>query len=122
MMTMTRTRRGVVPALLAVLMAPAAATPAAAADGCIALNRLERTTAVDNRTIVAALKDGSYRKIALTAACGGLKFYNSFAYDTPEPRLCRGERIEVFRSGAVCSIGAITEMSADEAKTLLAKN
>ncbi|MDX2224501.1 MAG: hypothetical protein SFV21_17245 [Rhodospirillaceae bacterium] len=98
------------------------ASPVMAADGCIQINRLRTTTAVDNKTIVAALKDGSYRKIELTSTCGGLKFYNSFAYDTPEPRLCRGERIEVFRAGSACSIDAITALSADEAKTLLAKN
>jgi hypothetical protein len=95
---------------------------AAAADsGCIELRRLDRTKAIDNRTIVATLKGrDQYRRIELSSACAGLKFHDAFGFDTPEPRLCKGESITVMRTGSVCGIADITAISADEARTLLA--
>jgi hypothetical protein len=105
------------------MLAVCAMTATAGADTstCLELSRLERTKAIDNRTIIATMKGrDQYRKIALAANCGGLKFHDAFSYATPEPRLCEGESITVLRASSVCGIAEISRIPADEARHLLA--
>lgn len=100
-----------------------AGSAAAASDSCVALSRLKSTKAIDNRTIIATMRGrDDFRKITLASSCAGLKFHNGFAYDTPEPRLCKGEIITVIRTGSSCGIADIERMDADEARQLLAAN
>lgn len=102
-----------------------AATPVGAmtaANACIALTRLKKTTAIDNETIIATLKGrGQYRRISLASACGGLKFHNACSFETSENWLCRGASITVMKVGTICSVAAIDELAADEAKSLLGR-
>lgn len=107
--------------IFAAAILAAAGTSAAQASECVELRRLGRTTALDNQTIIAALKGrDQYRKIALAGPCGGLKFHNAFAFSAPEGRICKGQSISVIRTGTVCGIADIEGISADEAKALLA--
>ncbi len=116
------TVRAVVITAVSILVG-AVAAEAASGSQCLELSRLGHTTAIDNRTIVAAMKsDGDYRKISLAGTCGGLKFHNAFGFTTPEPRVCEGQSITVIRTGSVCAIAEISAISAAEAETLLTNN
>mgnify|MGYP003317467525 CR=1 FL=1 len=52
-------------------------------DQCLPLNRIKRTKAVDNQTIVVEMKgkDG-WRKIETSNRCPGLRIEDSFSYAT----------------------------------------
>lgn len=91
-------------------------------DQCIPLNRIKRTTAVDNQTIVVELRstDG-WRKMETSNRCPGLKFENSFSYATSLTQLCKGDIITVLGGvGSRCGLSQITVIDEDEARSLTA--
>ncbi len=108
--------RSTIAALAAVTLALSALP--AAAQGCLSLAYVAGTQVVDDSTIVAALKNKGYVKIALQGQCNDLKRRNAFAYATSLEKLCPGDQISPLGAGQRCGVAAITPMSRDEGRAL----
>lgn len=81
-------------------------------ERCIALNRLDRTEVIDDRTIVFHMRDGSLYLNHLDRECPGLKREERFMYSPTGNRLCSIDTVTVLEQwafgltrGFTCSLG-----------------
>jgi hypothetical protein len=99
------------------------------ADGehCISLNRIDRTTVVDDRSILFYMRGGDIYLNRLPHRCPGLRWEETFMYRTSIGRLCDLDIITVLNNigfgyspGASCGLGMffpISEATADQLRS-----
>ena len=81
-------------------------------ERCIALNRLDRTEVIDDRTIIFYMRDGGLYLNHLDRECPGLKREERFMYSPLGNRLCNLDTVTVLEQwgfgltrGFTCSLG-----------------
>ena len=90
---------------------------------CIQASRIDQSPAVDNRTIVLKMKDGSYKRMDLVNSCSDLLFGHGFSFETSIDELCTSTPLHINEiAGQTCMIKQIVDISKDEAKALLSKD
>lgn len=116
-------------AALAILATTAISVTPALADGheektqqCIRLQSIDQTPVIDNQTILVEMKGGTYKRIDLLNRCSGLKIEGGFSHSTSINSLCIQDSLRVLRSGGICMIKQIVDISEEEAKELKAKS
>jgi hypothetical protein len=107
----------------------AAAQRVEEADGrpvaCISLSRVERTSVVDEDTILFYLSGGEVYRNDLPHRCPTLKSEDTFMYRVTTSQLCSVDVITVlehmgsrFMPGASCGLGGFMPISAEDAQAL----
>jgi hypothetical protein len=92
---------------------------------CIALNRVERTSVVDDDTILFYLNGRDVYRNDLPHRCPTLASEDTFMYRVTTTQLCSVDVITVlenigsrFMPGPSCGLGAFTPISTEEAEAL----
>jgi hypothetical protein len=92
---------------------------------CVPLIRISQLSILDNRHMVFRMNNGILYLNTLPYACHGLRPGSAVMYRTSLDRLCDLDVITVLNSagsgympGASCGLGAFTEITAAEFKTL----
>ena len=88
---------------------------------CIRLQAIDQTPVIDNKTILVEMKGCTYKRIDLLNNCGGLKIEGGFSHETSINQLCIQDSLRVLRSGGICMIEKIVDITEEEAKALKAK-
>lgn len=109
------------------LAAGAAAAPAFAeteekTQQCIRLQAIDQTPVIDNKTILVEMKGNKYKRIDLVNRCSGLKIEGGFSHSTSINQLCVQDTLRVLRSGGICMIDKIVDITEEEAIALKAKD
>lgn len=89
---------------------------------CIRLQNIKQTPVIDNQTILVEMRGKTYKRIDLLNRCSGLKIEGGFSYATSINQLCIQDSLRVLRSGGICMIKQIVDITAEEAKELRAKS
>ena len=101
--------------------APPAKTPGKT-QMCVQGSRIDQSPAVDDKTIVLKMKDGSYKRMDLVNSCSDLMFGHGFAYSSSIDELCTSTPLHVTETaGQTCMIKQIVDISKEEAKHLMSK-
>ena len=103
----------------------AAAQDETEAENCISLMQIDRTSVIDNDTILFYMRDDRILENALPHACPGLDFEERFMYRTTINRLCNVDVITVLDDagfglvpGASCGLGKFQPITDDVAADL----
>jgi hypothetical protein len=77
---------------------------------------IDHTKTPDDRTILFTMKNGAVYRSTLPATCPQLSF-NGFSYvATPPDQICGNlQTIRVIRTGAVCMLGPLVQMTPNAA-------
>ncbi|MEQ8509196.1 MAG: hypothetical protein RIF37_01495 [Rhodospirillaceae bacterium] len=102
--------------------APALAETEGKTQQCIPLQAIEQTPVIDNKTILVEMKGNKYKRIDLVNRCSGLKIEGGFSYATSINQLCIQDTLRVLRSGGICMIDQIVDITEEEALALKAKD
>lgn len=89
---------------------------------CIRLQYIDQTPVIDNKTILVEMKGNTYKRIDLRNRCSGLKLEGGFSHATSINQLCIQDTLRVLRSGGICMIDKIVDITEEEAKALKAKS
>lgn len=89
---------------------------------CIRLQDVRQTPVIDNKTILVEMRGKTYKRIDLRNRCSGLKIEGGFSHATSINRLCIQDTLRVLRSGGICMIDQIVDITAEEADALRAKS
>lgn len=89
---------------------------------CIRLQNIKQTPVIDNKTILVEMRGKTYKRIDLLNRCSGLKIEGGFSYATSINQLCIQDSLRVLRSGGICMIEKIVDITEEEAKALRAKS
>lgn len=89
---------------------------------CIRLQAIDQTPVIDNKTILVEMKGGTYKRIDLLNRCSGLKIEGGFSHSTSINQLCIQDSLRVLRSGGICMIKQIVDITEEEAKELKANS
>ena len=96
-------------------------TKKARTQQCIPLQYINQTPVIDNKTILVEMKGRKFKRIDLVNKCSGLKFEGGFSHSTSTNQLCKQDALKVLRSGNVCLIKQIVDITQEEAKALKSK-
>ncbi|MDE0800216.1 MAG: hypothetical protein OSB02_05695 [Rhodospirillaceae bacterium] len=85
---------------------------------CIRLQSIKQTPVIDNKTILVEMKGNTYKRIDLRNRCSGLKIEGGFSHATSINKLCIQDTLRVLRSGGICMIDKIVNITEEEAIAL----
>lgn len=88
---------------------------------CIRLQYVDQTPVIDNKTILVEMKGNTYKRIDLRNRCSGLKIEGGFSHATSINQLCVQDTLRVLRSGGICMIDKIVDITEEEAIALKKK-
>lgn len=89
---------------------------------CVQTSRIDQSPAVDAKTIVLRMRDGTYKRVDLLNNCSGLVMGHGFAYETSINELCTSTPLHVMGPGGqTCMIDKIVDIDKAEAKALMSK-
>ena len=89
---------------------------------CIPLQYINQTPVIDSKTILVEMKGNKFKRIDLVNKCSGLKFEKGFSHSTSINKLCKQDTLRVLRSGSICLIKQIVDITKEEAKALKSKS
>lgn len=90
---------------------------------CVQGSRIDQSPAVDSKTVVLKMKDGSYKRMDLVNSCTQLMFGRGFIYETSTDELCTSTTLHINDvAGGTCMIKQIVDISKEEGKYLLSKD
>ncbi|MEQ8734367.1 MAG: hypothetical protein RIC29_05550 [Rhodospirillaceae bacterium] len=102
--------------------APALAESDGKTQQCIQLQAIDQTPVIDNKTILVEMKGNKYKRIDLVNRCSGLKIEGGFSHSTSINQLCVQDTLRVLRSGGICMIDQIVDITEEEAIALKARD
>ena len=103
-------------------VAPASAETDDKTQQCINLQAIDQTPVIDNKTILVEMKGNTYKRIDLVNRCSGLKIEGGFSHATSINKLCIQDTLRVLRSGGICMIDQIVDITEEEAIALKARD
>src|ERR1041385_427570 len=87
---------------------PALAAAPARANICIRSYQIDHTKAVNDRTLIFYMKNGSAYQSTLVSSCPELTIYGFSYMPTPPDQICGNlQSIRVIRTGSVCMLGPL---------------
>ncbi len=106
-------------AAISVSAASAADTPR---QTCVRLNQIDQSPAVDDRTVLLEMKNGSFKRVDLMGPCLGITM-SGFIHQTHSDDLCSSDTLQVKEAGGgICKISQIVDVNAADAKLLKTKH
>jgi hypothetical protein len=89
---------------------------------CVRGSLIDQSPAVDAKTIVLKMKNGTYKRMDLVNSCSQLMFGHGFIYESSTDELCTSSQLRINDiAGGSCMIKQIVDISKEEGKYLLSK-
>lgn len=76
-------------------------------ENCVPLIQIRNTDALSDKLILFRMNGGKYYLNEIEGGCNGLTDFNTyFTYATPQPHICKGEIVSVFKQNVDVQVGA----------------